>query len=382
MRNELIAVLNGPSGTPERRAAMRQLALSKDPENVPLLLKYSADDNPEVVMQAIVGLHYVRGEPGVTQRLEELRSHPNDMVRDMADQETQNFPPAERGHAESPDFMRNVLVAGDALAALMAAPAASVHLTFTSPPYYNARSYSVYPSYESYLAFLDEVFRQVHRITKEGRFLVVNTSPVIMYRADGRYSSRRYAIPFDLHALLQAMGWEFVDDIIWRKPESSVKPRIGNFTKVRLPLTYKPNACNEYLMVYRKRTLRQTKWNLNQYDHETRERSRIDEWDSGNVWDIMPSSSSIHTAVFPDELCTRVVRYYSFTSDLVCDPFAGSGTLGQAAIRMGRYCFLCENNPDYVNRIGANLMGDLASGKVLRTMRLDAFQECAKQYEA
>ena len=378
-RSGNLSILEGPSGTPERRAAMRQLALTKDPDNVPLLLKYSADPNPEVVMQAIVGMHYFRNDEAVAARLQELRTHPNDMVRDMADQETGSFPAAERGHADSPDFMKNVLVDGDALSALSAAPDASVHLTFTSPPYYNARSYSVYPTYELYLAFLDRVFREVHRITKEGRFLVVNTSPVIMYRADGRYSSRRYAIPFDLHTLLQAMGWEFVDDIVWRKPESSVPPRNGNFNKVRLPLTWKPNACNEYLMVYRKRTLRQTKWNLNQYDDAVKDDSLIEEWDSGNIWDIAPVSSSVHTAVFPDELCNRVVRYYSFASDLVCDPFAGSGTLGQSAIRLRRYCFLCENNPEYVERIGATLMGNLENGRVARTVELAEFQRIAAE---
>ncbi len=57
----------------------------------------------------------------------------------------------------------------------------SIHLTFTSPPYYNARDYSIYPSYEAYLNSLAEVFGATHRITKEGRFLIVNTSPIIIW---------------------------------------------------------------------------------------------------------------------------------------------------------------------------------------------------------
>jgi len=33
-------------------------------------------------------------------------------------------------------------------------PDESIHLTFTSPPYYNARDYSIYKSYNDYLDFL------------------------------------------------------------------------------------------------------------------------------------------------------------------------------------------------------------------------------------
>lgn len=54
-------------------------------------------------------------------------------------------------------------------------PDDSVHLTFTSPPYYNARDYSTYQSYDEYLDFLTEIFTEVHRDTDDGRFLVVNT---------------------------------------------------------------------------------------------------------------------------------------------------------------------------------------------------------------
>ena len=51
------------------------------------------------------------------------------------------------------------------------------------------------------------------------------------------------------------------------------------------------------------------------------------------------------------QLCERVVKYYSFTGDLVFDPFAGSGTLGRAAAQLRRRFFLTEQEPAYVNRI-------------------------------
>ena len=57
-------------------------------------------------------------------------------------------------------------------------------------------------SYQEYLNFLQKVFEETHRITKEGRFLVVNTSPVIVPRISRSHSSKRYPIPFDLHTIL------------------------------------------------------------------------------------------------------------------------------------------------------------------------------------
>lgn len=142
---------------------------------------------------------------------------------------------------------------GDALEILKNMDDKSIHLTFTSPPYYNARDYSIYPSYDAYLSILEEIFKEVNRITKDGRFLVVNTSPIIVPRAGRKYSSIRYPIPFDLHTRLINNNWDFIDDIVWQKPEYSVKNRIGGFYQYRKPLTYKPNAVTEYIMVYRKK---------------------------------------------------------------------------------------------------------------------------------
>lgn len=109
-------------------------------------------------------------------------------------------------HAETYDFLKNTVVNGDVLEVLKYVPNESVHLTFTSPPYYNARDYSIYPSYQAYLEFLEEVFKETHRITKEGRFLIVNTSPIIIPRVSRSHSSKRYPIPFDLHPYLVKNG--------------------------------------------------------------------------------------------------------------------------------------------------------------------------------
>lgn len=183
---------------------------------------------------------------------------------------------------------------------------------------------------------------------KEGRFLVVNTSPIIIPRVSRSHSSKRYPIPFDLNTILTKLGWDFIDEIVWMKPEYSVKSRIGGFMQHRNPLGYKPNAITEYLFVYRKHTDKLLDWNIRQYDDATIKDSKVkDGFESTNVWQICSKADKIHSAVFPQELCKRVISYYSFKGDLVFDPFAGSGTVGRVAQMRGRKFFLTEIQENY-----------------------------------
>jgi len=90
--------------------------------------------------------------------------------REFQDNSSNSFDP---NHTLSPDFMKNIVVYGDVKEILKFVPDESIHLTFTSPPYYNARDYSIYSSYKEYLEFLEEVFKEVYRVTKEGRFFIL-----------------------------------------------------------------------------------------------------------------------------------------------------------------------------------------------------------------
>jgi DNA modification methylase len=152
------------------------------------------------------------------------------------------------------------------------------------------------------------------------------------------------------------MGWEFIDDIIWVKPEASVKNRNAGFLQHRKPLAYKPNSVSEMLMVYRKKTDKLIDWNIEQYDWETIKKSKVaDNYETTNVWKIDPTFDKTHTAVFPIELCNRFIKFYSYEGDLVFDPFAGSGTLGRAAINLNRYFFLVDKEERYFLRMKETL---------------------------
>jgi len=84
----------------------------------------------------------------------------------------------------------------------------------------------------------------------------------------------------------------------------------------------------------------------------------LDKYETTNIWRIDPTFDRVHSAVFPIELCNRVVRFYSFVGDLIFDPFAGSGTLGRAAANLDRNFFLTEKEAKYINRIKEELYKD------------------------
>ena len=378
--SELSKLASTEKNTFARREAISAIGRMRSENAIPILTQHLADTDPKVILQALRGLLYFKEKPEVKTALDSLREHPNELIREHFASEVpgkslrlQNEK-KDPHHSASPDPLKNVIVYADVQEALKIIPDESIHLTFTSPPYYNARDYTIYQSYEAYLDFLTAIFKETHRITKEGRFFVLNTSPVIVPRISRAHSSKRYAIPYDMHPRLTDIGWEFIDDIVWTKPDYAAKNRNGGFFQHRKPLGYKANSVTENVMVYRKKTDKLIDWNIRQYDEETIEASKVmGEYEKTNLWHINPATDKVHPAVFPPELAARVVQFYSFKGDLVFDPFGGSGTVGYVALTHERYFFLCEKEAEYIERAEQLLNVDLftdAKPQVLSLIKL------------
>ena len=246
------------------------------------------------------------------------------------------------------------LILGDAAVVLADYPPDSVQLVFTSPPYFNAKPEAhESEGYDNYLSLLRDVFQKCHAVLSEGRFMVVNTSPVLIRRPHRGASSRRIPITFDIHAILDEIGFEFIDDIIWQKPEGAGwhLGRGRRFAADRQPLQYKAVTVTENVIVYRKRTDKLIDWNLKNHPDAAAIKASLidDDYEKTNIWRIHPAHHKEHPAVFPDALAERVIRYYSFVSDMVLDPFAGTGTTGRVAGLLDRRFMMIEKSPMYFN---------------------------------
>lgn len=252
--------------------------------------------------------------------------------------------------------LRNTIGMGDSEDLLKELPANCIDLIFTSPPYYNAKpEYAEYLSYEEYLLKMKKIIHECGRVLNEGRFFVLNVSPVLIRRASRNEASKRIAVPFDFHRLFIEEGFEFVDDIIWVKPEGAgwATGRGRRFAADRNPLQYKPVPVTEYVLVYRKKTDKLIDWLIRKHpDKQAVADSKIEDgYEVTNIWKITPAHCKDHPAIFPAELAEKVITYYSFVNDVILDPFGGTGTTAKAAARLGRRFVTFELEPRYIDII-------------------------------
>ena len=249
--------------------------------------------------------------------------------------------------------LENTLALADNRQYLRDMPDESVDFIVTSPPYFNAKpEYATYlDSYDYFVLNLQAVFTQCLRVLKEGRFIAVNISPVIIPRKSRQHQSSRLPLMFRLNSIMEGLGFDFMEDIIWVKSTGNgwATGRNRSFSKHRTPLAYKPNVITEYILVYRKHTDRLIDWNIRKHpDQEAVEESKVvGDYEETNVWHIPSRSSKHHPAVYPHELVERLVRYYSFTGDVVLDPYAGIGTTAEACLDLNRRFVMIEQKPEY-----------------------------------
>ena len=259
----------------------------------------------------------------------------------------------------------NKILLGDCSEVLKTLNNESVHLTCTSPPYYNAREYSVWPTYDDYLQFLHDTFVEVLRVTQEGRMCAVNLSPVIEARESRAHESKRLAIPFHFFSLMEKMGWKYIDDIVWLKPEGAAINRNGGFYQHRKPVAYKPNLVTETIFIFQKPAKFLIDKIVRSYSGDILEQSLVkEEYERSNVWKMNPETASKHLAPYPKELSDKIVKYYSYVGDLVLDPFMGSGTTAISCIDLNRQYLGIEIHQEYI---------DMAENRIARFAPLNKY---------
>ena len=256
----------------------------------------------------------------------------------------------------------------------------SVHLVITSPPYWTLKEYNDLPgqlghveNYERFLDELDRVWRHVYRVLVPGGRLVCVVGDVCLSR---RENGRHMVMPLhaDIVVRCRKIGFDNLNPILWLKIANAAF-EVENGSKF-LGKPYEPNAVIkndvEFILMqrkpggYRRPTDEQRK--LSMIDKE-----KFDLWFQ-QTWKLTGASTKEHPAPFPLELADRLVRMFSFVSDLVLDPFAGTGTTLAAAARAGRHALGTEIDPEYMEIASRRLatVGDLFSRPVLQIVGLDA----------
>lgn len=215
-------------------------------------------------------------------------------------------------------------------------PDCSVHLMVTSPPYNVGKEYDVNLSLEEYLAFLRNVWMEVYRILVPGGRACVNVANL----------GRKPYIPLNglIAKEMTDLGFLMRGEIIWDKASSaSTSTAWGSWQSATNPTL---RDTHEYILVFSKGSFRRDKMDGRV---STISKDEFLEF-TKSVWEI-PSESARkvgHPAPFPVELPYRLIQLYTFSNEIVLDPFMGSGQTAIAALKAGRHFIGYEINGEYL----------------------------------
>jgi DNA modification methylase len=239
----------------------------------------------------------------------------------------------------------DLVVHGDAQRVLRRMPAHSVHLAVTSPPYNLRIPYAEYSddrAHEEYLAWLKDVWWDLHRVLVDGGRFALNVAPT---------SIKAFRpIHHELTRDLRELGYIMRTEIIWYKQTMGRRTAWGSW---RSPSNPHVIPSWEYVLVFSK-----GQWKLPGRKEDSDVTSAEFQKFSDGFWAIPPERARRgHPAPFPEELIERLVKFYSYRGNTVLDMFAGTGTVGAVARRHGRHYVSIDASLEYCHlaeeRIGA-----------------------------
>ena len=215
-------------------------------------------------------------------------------------------------------------------------PDCSVHLMVTSPPYNVGKDYDEDLSMQEYLSFLKRVWAESYRVLVPGGRACINVANL----------GRKPYIP--LHAFIMRdmmdIGFLMSGEIIWDKAASaSSSTAWGSWQSATNPIL---RDTHEYILVFSKGSFRREK-----LDGRTSTISKEEFLEyTKSVWGFASESARKigHPAPFPLELPYRLIQLYTFSDEVVLDPFMGSGQSAMAALKAGRHFAGYEVNETYL----------------------------------
>lgn len=286
------------------------------------------------------------------------------------------------------------VVWGNCLNLLKQMPSDSVGHMVTSPPYYNAREYSIWENLDSYMSNMREIIKECYRVLDNHRVFVFNISDVVDNDKNDKinaFGKRKIPLPAYFIVLFEECGFTFIDDIIWDKGEvQSSRHKNGNKP---YPFFQYPCNCYEHILIFHKHQLEKDirypcndcgslnvksnsytskgirSWECRNEECAKSEANRGKRFSLKTItvqnpylqenniipkelvadWrrDIHKLSPVIkinnkkenklgHTAPFPSNIPEMSIQYYSYKGDIVLDMFAGSFTTAIAAKKLGR----------------------------------------------
>ena len=243
------------------------------------------------------------------------------------------------------DLIENQIICGDVLQSLRFVPNESVSLIFCSPPYntdipYNSHNDNM--PWIEYLKWLKQIWIECNRILRPGGRLAINIDAITNWDGDRDTEYIRPIYAELVNMIKDIDGLNFRTEIMWLKHQVVGRATAwGSYMSCSNPIVRRNH---EYILVWSK-----GQWQLpgdseqsDMKDHE------FQEW-TMSTWDVAPEGRKLggHPVPFPEKLCERVIKLFSYRNDLVLDPFSGSGTTCAVAGRFMRRYIGIDIDPKY-----------------------------------
>ena len=240
--------------------------------------------------------------------------------------------------------------------------------TITSPPYFDMKDYGVDgqigfgQSYQEYLDDLTKIFDQIRKHTCDDGtlWIIIDT-----FKRNGDI----VLLPFDIAERLKGVGWHLQNIIIWKK-DKTVPWASSGFVQRKFEYILFFSKNNEYKSYGdRVRIFDQSKlkeWWVRYPERYNPKGKALDE-----VWDFpIPVQGSWgkeyikHFCPLPKEMVSTMISISTDEGDLVCDPFAGTGTVLAQAAYMKRGYIGVELNPSYAKQCRAYIRETRGAGRL------------------
>jgi adenine-specific DNA-methyltransferase len=238
-----------------------------------------------------------------------------------------------------------LLYHGDAFALLEMIPADSIPLTITSPPYNIGKEYEVVKGIREYVEWTSEWTRKIHRVTTRNGAFWLNLGYVPL-AGKGKAIPIPYLIwdrvPF---YMIQEIVWNYGAGVAGRLFFSPRNEKFLWFVKDETDYVFNLDEVRDPNVKYPNQK-KNGKLKCNPNGKNPSDVRQIAKVTSGR--DRSSKERTAHPAQFPIELLNRIILASSNPGDLILDPFVGSGSSLEAAIRTGRKAIGFEINIDYI----------------------------------
>lgn len=215
-------------------------------------------------------------------------------------------------------------------------PDNSVHLMVTSPPYNVGKEYDEDLSLHDYLGLLKRVWKEVYRVLVPGGRAAINVANL----------GRKPYIPLHSYIIndMNDLGFLMRGEIIWNKSSGgSPSTAWGSWMSASNPIL---RDAHEYILIFSKGDYSRN--NIEKKKNTIKKEEFLEFTKS--VWNFAAVSAKKigHPAPFPYELPYRLIQLYTFTGDVVLDPFVGSGQTAIAALLNNRNSIGYDVSNEYV----------------------------------